>query len=568
VINVKLVAFLRITKQKIDYFMKHLFCLFVTIAWLVTNIFGQESSHDLLAYHAHFETDIQLTRLIKKHPKVATLKAILVICDNYESPENNKIAQSVRVDMGTMSQLLNILEKRNIMKVEKTILQGRKATLENIRTTMRSLQAGSDDVILFYFSGHGGMQNGRTFLVTADEKDLSRTEIEGMINPKSARLKIIITDACSNDVDGLSATRSLARNNQQIEAGAFDAIYKDLFLNHQGLMHLSASTEGEYAWSNDNFGGFFTYYFVKEGLIKKPVNNWQTIFGNAKDKTSQMFMRMPADQRADLAKEGIKNQTAKAFSMPKAKSNTIANNNNNNNTNNTGGNTNQNNIPSGNISIDNYTGQTINFYLDNNLANATWTEAKVKQMSIGADKTVKIPQAFAVVGFKVKSKDFYYELENGNNYFFAFDENDEIDLFFKDESTNAQNFNDVAKINYAQLLVGNWEWEDNATGELVISTFNKNGSFTDHYQEQNIKEQGKWSVTRETYERKEYNIATFFIKEEDGSELELNYVIMLEEEYPNEIQLVFINALHNGEEIPAEEAEEYFEPTIMMYKVN
>ena len=61
---------------------------------------------------------------------------------------------------------------------------------------------------------------------------------------------------------------------------------------------------------------FFTYHFIKEGLIKKPVKDWNAIFSNAKDKTSQMFMRLPIEDRSKLAKEGVINQTAKAFSMP------------------------------------------------------------------------------------------------------------------------------------------------------------------------------------------------------------------------------------------------------------
>ncbi len=210
-----------------------------------------------------FESTIDLQK-IERSNKPVNFKAVMVICDNYISPENNEIAQSVRVDMGTLTQMLNILENRKIVTVERIILQGNKATLSNIQKTLKAITSGPDDIILFYFSGHGGMENGKTFIVTADERNLQRADIEKMISATPARLKMIITDACSNAVEGLTGTRSLSKGNKDIEAGVFDETYKDLFLGYKGMMHLSSSSEGELAWSNDNFGGFFTYHFIKE----------------------------------------------------------------------------------------------------------------------------------------------------------------------------------------------------------------------------------------------------------------------------------------------------------------
>jgi Caspase domain len=517
-----------------------------------------------LAYIPQYEANINVQK-INRTPKAVTMKVILVICDNYVSPENNGIAQSVRVDMGTMTQLFNALERRNIVKIEKTVLQGTKATMANIRSSMKNLQAGSDDIVLFYFSGHGGMKNGKTFLFTADEQELLRSEVEASFNAKPARLKMIITDACSNDVDGLAATRSLSQSGQKIDAGEFDAVYKELFLNYQGMMHISASSEGEYAWSNDNFGGFFTYHFVKEGLIKKPVGDWQVIFKNAKDKTSQMFLRMPSDQRAQLAKEGVKNQTAKAFAMPKLKGENVANNTDNQVSNDKP----NNNLPSGKtegtITVDNYTNKVVNFYIDNNPSNAaSWDESKIKNMSVEAGKSVVINQRYAVVGFSTGGEETYYELENGN-YFFAIDESKVLDLFYKEKEINAQNHQTVSQTDYTKLLLGSWEWEDAATEEMVLTSFSRNNTFIDKYPTESVG--GKWQIVREKLEGKDYTIITFILKQDDDSELEIDYIITLEEEYPDEIQLIFVAAYEGGEEIPYEEAEEYFETTIVMTKV-
>lgn len=558
--------------------LRQLIALFFTLTWgLSANIFAQN-----VAYLPQIEANIILKRT-EVAPKAATLKVVLIICDNYINPENNKIAQSVRVDMGTMTQLFSILEKRSIIKVEKTILQGSKATLANIRNTLKNMQAGSDDVTLVYFSGHGGMEKGKTFLLTADEQSLQRSEIEAALNAKSNRLKIIITDACSNPVDGIPANRSFS---SQTEAGMFDTVYKDLFLNYKGMMHISASTEGEYAWSNNNFGGFFTYHFVKEGLIKKPVSDWQVIFKNAKEKTSQMFMRMPADQRAELAKDGIKNQTAKAFSMPSPKGggNVVNNNTNNNNTNNTNTNNNNtnnnntnnnntnnnntnstNNVVKGKIIVENFTNKNITFYIDNNPAGSVWNVANLTKMSVVANKTTTINQGYAVVTFKQGTNDQYYELGDGN-YFFAMNDNNKLDLFLRDDNINAQNFNTVAKLDYKQLLFGKWEWEDTGREEVATTTFKRNNTFTDQYSDQALG--GIWEVAHQTYEGKEYDFLFFTMKQEDGTDLKMCYNMLIEEERPKEIQLVFVLAYIDGKEIPYEEASQFIQPTISMYKIN
>lgn len=54
--------------------------------------------------------------------------------------------------------MLDIIKDRKIVNVEKTVLQGTKATKVNIVNTLKALQNGNDDIILYYFTGHGFME--------------------------------------------------------------------------------------------------------------------------------------------------------------------------------------------------------------------------------------------------------------------------------------------------------------------------------------------------------------------------------------------------------------------------
>jgi hypothetical protein len=501
----------------------------------------------------YFDAHFDLEKIVQSSATV-NIKAVLVICDHYITPENNLIAQSLRVDLGTVNQLLDILEKRKIATVQKTVLQGTKATLANIRSTMNALQAGPNDVIFYYFSGHGLMEKGKTYMLTADEKNLGRSEIEGIMNSKNARFKMLITDACSNDIDGLTASRSISKGNQQIDAGLFDEVYKDLFNGYKGMMHLSASTEGELAWSNDHFGGFFTYHFFKEGLVKKPINDWTKIFADAKDKTSQMFMRMPAEQRSELAKQGVTNQTAKAFSLPTSQK------------------VNNNPQPvktqtpaAGKINLYNYTGYDVYFYADYNHPSYAWTPSNVQQMTLNANRYTTIPIAAATVGYNYKGKEYYFNLENGD-YFFAFDENGILDLFYKESGINETNFNSVAIIDFNQLFLGHWVWEDVKTGQMMFTSFDNN-HFVDTNPDTDTVEGGSWFTRKQEIDGYEYDFVTF-VYEEENMNIMLDYSIMYDQEYPDQIQLIFSSAFANEVEIPYEEVESILEPSLLLYRVD
>jgi hypothetical protein len=500
-----------------------------------------------------FESCIDLKKTDRPLGEV-TIKAVLVICDHYATPENNAIAQSLRVDLGTMSQMLDILENRKIAKVEKTVLQGTKATMANIVDVLTSLKCGNDDVILYYFSGHGLMEKGKTFMLTADEKNLGREEVATLINSKNARLNMLISDCCSNSIDGLAATRSISRSGQKIEAGEYDKIYKDLFLGYEGTMHLSAASEGEFAYSNNDYGGFFTYHLIKEGLIKKPVDNWAKIFTDAKDKTSQMFMRMPVEDRARLAQEGIKNQTAKAYSMPRAKWNN----------NSIQQPVNAQLVAKGSIKIFNYTQDALSFFVDNNNPDKEWVESKVKVMSVGAGKSITLNQGLATIGYEFEDEEYYYDLEKGD-YFLAYNENGSLEMFFKDENINESNFSSVAITDFNMLFIGDWEWEDVATGDVIITSFDAE-NFMDSYPDEADNESGSWVVRKQEIEGTEYSFVTFIY---DGEDLPiiLDYMIEYDDEYPDQIHLIFISAFEGDKMIPYEEAEEFLEPSIMMYKV-
>ena len=490
----------------------------------------------------------------------STLRAVLVLVD---ARPDDPISQSIRADMMNITKWLDILEKRNIIKVERTLIQGEKATLATIQQSLQNMQSNKDDVLLFYFSGHGGMEQGETFINTHDDKFFFRKDLTKILTEKQGRLRIAITDACSNAIDGYSVSRSLSRAAKAAN-GDFDEIYKTLFYNYEGMLDIAASSKGEYAWSTDDLGGFFTHYFIKEGMLKNPSANWNDVFEKAKDRTVQMFNRMSDADKRELAKEGIMSQTPVAYYMPTLLSENNSSNNENKNQNNENNNqdntnNNQNTTQEGEIKLVNNTTKNITFFIDNNTENAEWSDDKLIKQQVTPQATAQIAQSKATITFKSGGRDLYYDLEKGN-YYFEFDEHKAIDLFGEADKTDKS-----YALNYDQLLNNTeWAWEDSDGTRATTSFTGKN--FKDNYENGNAAD-GTWNIVQENLKGTNTTLINFVTQTEEGK-YTMTYAMNVEDG-GSAIQLVFVRANENGNKISYRQMlqdNEGFNPVIVLYR--
>lgn len=404
--------------------------------------------------------------------------AVLIIVDKYEDESANNIATSVRNDYSTLSQLFTLLENRNLYSVEKITLKGGDTKFTHVKSTLEKINSTKDDIIFVYFSGHGGMDSKGTFLVCSDGESFYRKNAEAIISKKPNKFSVLITDACSNDVEGLTVMRSHSSTKSALE-GKNDAAYKKLFDDYSGFMSISASSEGEYAWSNDNLGGFFTHYFFKEALIKNPKESWTEIFEYAKKKVVQMFNSMPAEQRSQLTEEGIKSQTPKIFSSPVSKSGREK----------TEPVVHETATEKVAIKLTNKTDKQISIEIDYNTDEKNWSESKVFEKKLQPSGAISIDKNCSVY-FQSGKEEVGYELTSGN-YEFAQVNSKEIDLFEEGESEGG---GESEEVDYTALFVGLWELDD---GEYISEIrFKENGTYLIQEEGKNV-ESGKWELVED-----------------------------------------------------------------------
>ncbi len=119
------------------------------------------------------------------------------------------------------------------------VLVDESATRENILSTMRQLyaQAGPDDMIVLYFSGHGIEGAFLPFDYDGNVK-ISYTEVKEILENSAAKYKLCIADACHSG--SLLASRSPSNERPSV-----DKYYQALMASKSGTALMTSSLSDE-----------------------------------------------------------------------------------------------------------------------------------------------------------------------------------------------------------------------------------------------------------------------------------------------------------------------------------
>jgi Caspase domain len=206
----------------------------------------------------------------------ATLHAILVGDTNDAS-----IGTSVQVDQKKLQGLIKSISEYTGMTLSPHYVSGNQLNLANVRQAINSVSAGSNDVILFYWSGHGFNANNDdsvfpTMNIKGYTETLGLSAVKDMLRQKGPRLLLVIGDTCNKP--GGSSGREVEARNEKPEN------YKKLFLNHRGTIIASGSRKGQYSYGNPQSGGLYTRAFLSSlstELASEGSPNWDNLMKRA-----------------------------------------------------------------------------------------------------------------------------------------------------------------------------------------------------------------------------------------------------------------------------------------------
>jgi hypothetical protein len=139
--------------------------------------------------------------------------------------------------------------------LELSVLAGAEVRPGAIVEYFRTVRSGPNDVLLFYYTGHGGMFEGRGHVLTTSHGNLPRDALRAAMSGRRPRLCVLLSDCCS----------SVVRRQPQGPAPGAPAprpevspMFRCLLLQHRGLVDVTSSSFGEASWSRPGTGGFFT----------------------------------------------------------------------------------------------------------------------------------------------------------------------------------------------------------------------------------------------------------------------------------------------------------------------
>jgi hypothetical protein len=182
----------------------------------------------------------------------ATLHAIVVGDTN-----DSSIGTSVQVDMKKLQSLMGNISRHTGLTLNPRYISGNQLSLANVNQAINGISAGSDDVIFFYWTGHGH-NAGDSVLPTMNIKDWQETlglsVVKATLEQKKPRLLIIIGDTCNKPT----------RTSREVETARTEnpENYKELFLKYRGIIAVSSSKKGQFSYGNPQTGGLFTSVFL------------------------------------------------------------------------------------------------------------------------------------------------------------------------------------------------------------------------------------------------------------------------------------------------------------------
>lgn len=210
---------------------------------------------------------------------------LLVVADTLDAT----IGSSCNKDMQrAVETFKNITDYLGIKFIPKTIC-GQQYSKVNVQAAIKDLKPSPNDIVVFYYSGHGfripekpnrfpniklknfknlrqNFRDSATW-IKKDRQDnitysMNMSDIFNMIRKKGARFNLVLSDCCDDDIFSVNATGTKPGKTKGSGVEWNEDNIRTLFLNKNPMSLLAtAAKEGQRASSNNNFGGFFSYFF-------------------------------------------------------------------------------------------------------------------------------------------------------------------------------------------------------------------------------------------------------------------------------------------------------------------
>ena len=152
---------------------------------------------------------------------------------------------------------------------------GENCTKENLDGVLSSLRCSKEDIVIFYYTGHGTRSKDDTSqfpqmclkYTYQEDKFVPVHRVVEKLRKDGARLNLVLTDCCNSVVAGVSTKGLLeAETKAPVHNAAVAANYRKLFVDARGMVVATSSRKGQTSGCNQQIGGFFSFLFFEYAL--------------------------------------------------------------------------------------------------------------------------------------------------------------------------------------------------------------------------------------------------------------------------------------------------------------
>ncbi len=258
--------------------------------------------------------------------EIVRTKLIMLVAANTLDPT---IGKGCVADVACIRQTFGSLSLDMNFNFIELVIQGEDYSKTNIMEAIELLQPGSNDIVLFYYSGHGFSYqeeseklypqvdlrshptSDKIEIVHANTANLS--DLFDLVKSKGARLNIVIGDCCNSLIDfkrvftGGLPVRRRRKDRKPLNKKTVEA----LFCDYTASILVGSANKGQYAVSDDGIGSLFTYNLSVglRSLMKKEINTkvglpWKKLLEQTTKKTFKLSQQydigggVPGNQQA------------------------------------------------------------------------------------------------------------------------------------------------------------------------------------------------------------------------------------------------------------------------------
>lgn len=208
------------------------------------------------------------------------------------------IKNSVVTDLKTIENHANEVAKYTGLNLSVHQFSENHIRAEIVLKYLQELNTNFEDVVFFYFSGHGYRTPSKdgnpwpNIYFASNQTGIDLLEISNILNQKNTHLSIVLADCCNSALPNHLAP-PVVKGHASINEEKLKKIYKKLFVETKGLILACGSKAGQPSWAVMNGGSLFTdsynetfRYYIK--WQSYDLLNWQVVFDHANYKTHQV----------------------------------------------------------------------------------------------------------------------------------------------------------------------------------------------------------------------------------------------------------------------------------------